>query len=582
MTGAPAHVEERPQADSPTPRSVERTAVRVGLVLLLAGAGAYLVYLTRGTSFWQDEWDFILFRRGGDVDTFLEPHNDHLSLVPVAVYKLLFATFGLEDSAPYRIVVIALHLVVAALVFVYASRRVTDVLALVAAALVLFVGPAWQNIIWPFQIGWLASLAAGLGMLLALDRRTQAADLAACGLLALSLASSGLGLPLAIGLVVELGLGRELRRRIWIVAAPMLLYGLWYLGYGGSNRAGASLAETPGFAAEAFAAALAALFGVAGNTVADGSQSLDWGRPLAALAAALLVTVVVRAGRLSPRLGMLIAAGLSFWVLTALSRGAFAEPWESRYMYVGALVIVLAGVEVARGVQIPRPVVAVLAAVACAVVIANLEAFRQGADLLRANGGASRARAAALDIVRPVVDRGYLFVRYGDIQYPAGAYYDAVDQFGSFGGTPEQLSAEREGARQHADGVMADALRLRLESASAPVPLGPAPAVVAASGGEARAEGSCIAFRPESTRSPRATGALEVTLPPAGLRLAAGEGSSTEVAVRRFAATFQPPLGRVREGALAVLRALADRAAKPWRVRLSSGGPVTACGLRPR
>ena len=67
---------------------------------------------------------------------------------------------------PYRAVVVALHLVCVALIYVYAERRVGGWLAFAAALLILFLGPAWQVIVWPFEMAWVASLAAGLGALL--------------------------------------------------------------------------------------------------------------------------------------------------------------------------------------------------------------------------------------------------------------------------------------------------------------------------------------------------------------------------------------------------------------------------------
>src|SRR5438045_469852 len=75
------------------------------------------------------------------------------------------------------------------------------------------------------------SRGAGVGALLALDRRDRAGDVAASLLLALSLASSGVGIPVALGVIVDV-LGRRGRsRELWILAAPLILYGIWWLAY---------------------------------------------------------------------------------------------------------------------------------------------------------------------------------------------------------------------------------------------------------------------------------------------------------------------------------------------------------------
>ena len=133
----------------------------LALAALLVAAAALLLYETRGTTFWVDEWQWFLHRRDTSLSTFLEPHNEHLSLVPLAIYKALFALAGTDSYTPYRLPVIAAHLGVTMLVYVYATRRVGAVLGLLAATLILLLGPAWQNFMWGFQVGWLISLGAG-------------------------------------------------------------------------------------------------------------------------------------------------------------------------------------------------------------------------------------------------------------------------------------------------------------------------------------------------------------------------------------------------------------------------------------
>ena len=101
--------------------------------------------------------------------------------MPVLVYKLLFSTVGIDSYLPYRVLGLAMHCGVVVLLFSYARRRVGDVLALAAAAAILLLGTAWQDVLWPFQIGFLGSLAAGIGALLALDREDRRGDVAGRG-----------------------------------------------------------------------------------------------------------------------------------------------------------------------------------------------------------------------------------------------------------------------------------------------------------------------------------------------------------------------------------------------------------------
>src|SRR5207248_99128 len=67
--------------------------------------------------------------------------------------------------------------------------------------------------------------------LLMLDRSDRAGDIAASVLLAVSIASSSLGIAVAVGLAVEVLWGRRRWRDAWIVAAPLVLYALWWVPY---------------------------------------------------------------------------------------------------------------------------------------------------------------------------------------------------------------------------------------------------------------------------------------------------------------------------------------------------------------
>ena len=123
--------------------------MRVSAALVLAGlmavCAAGLLYAGRALTFYYDEWDFVQGRRGWTVDTFLQPHNEHLSLVPVAIFKLLFVTAGLDHYWVYRAVNVGFHLICVALLYVLARRRLGPWLALAAAVPILFLGSAWRG-----------------------------------------------------------------------------------------------------------------------------------------------------------------------------------------------------------------------------------------------------------------------------------------------------------------------------------------------------------------------------------------------------------------------------------------------------
>ena len=571
------------------PRRSALPAAVLGLVLLVAAALLYREM--RGSTFWFDEWNWVIGRRGGGLSTYLEPHNQHLSLVPIALYKLLFATAGLDQRWPYRLMVIAAHLSCVTLLWIYGTRRVGAWLALVPAVLLLGFGPGWQNFLWPFQVAWLVSLGAGLGALLLIERRDRRGDVAAAGLLGLGLSSSGLGLPMAVAVAVELLWRRADRARLWVVGAPLGLYVLWYLAYGQSSVIEANVVRVLRFGADAAAAAAGALAGLTGPAIPDVGGSLQWGRPLALAAVVVLVWRVVLARGPTPRLAALVAGALAFWGLTALSRVNIANPYESRYLYVGALFILLIGLELARGVRVPPRSAALLVAVFAVVTVSNLGALHDGAKYLRRSSGNGAAELGAMELARAQVRPEFIPDVFRLSTVFAGAYFPAVAELGSAAPSAAELAAGPELAREAADVTLtrisferdgALVLPLAPPGADAPVPGAIPPVVDRAGGGRADTSGGCARYRPLGFRPARVPALLELTVPAAGLVVTAGRDAPVRILVRRFAGRFSSPaLGTLAPGASALLRFPADAAAAtPWHVRLVPSGAVSACAAR--
>jgi hypothetical protein len=553
----------------------------IALAGLLVVGAAFIYYETRGTTLFSDEWGWALERRGGGLDTFLKPHNEHFSLIPVALYKLLFVTVGLGDNGPYRAMVVAGQLTCVALVFVYAKRRVGSYLALLGAALLLFLGPGWQNILWPFQIGSLLSLAAGLGALLMLDRADGRGDVGACVLLGVSLASSGLGLAIALGVAVEVLWGRRRWRQAWIVAAPLALYALWWIGYGNAhNFVRHNIVAVPGYAADAAAAAISSLAGLTEAAALRPDTPLAWGRPLAVLAVVVLLWRLAATQPVPRRVLTLLAIVLSFWTLTALNRAQISTPFESRYIYVGAFFLLLLAVEVAHGTRLPRRARPLLAVAVAAAIVSNLGVLRDNARFLRSQAQLVKADLAAVDIGRPVARRDLVlttFPAYPLLVVKVGSYLAAKKAIGSPASTPTELAREPEAARRVADLTLIDIHRIRLQPAPRGLRPGTPPAVEAAAGGTVVRRGACVSILPAGATPADASHRLDVAVPSAGLVVTAHGGSVT-VSVRRFADEFQP-VGRRARSVSAVLRIGPDLSARPWHARVAPTDGATVCGV---
>jgi hypothetical protein len=553
--------------------------------VMLALAGAFVLWETRGTYFWFDEWMWIAERRDLSASAFLEPHNRHLSLVPVAIYRVLFETVGLDNYWPYRVVLIIGHLTCAIVLFAYARSRVGPVLGVAAAAAILFLGPAWQDILWPFQIGWLISMAAGVGALLALDRRDRRAGVVAAVLLGLSLASSGIGVAFLLTAAVDVVLGRRRWRDGLIVALPGALYTLWWVVYQTAGPAEhLELTDVPLYLVRSACASLLSLFGLFRPDAPFLKQphvSLLAGLPVLLSALALAAWRLYRLRRVPARVVALFVGVIAFWALTGIQRGVVAPPGTPRYVYVGSLFLLLIAAELARGAVLRRPLVVALVLVAVAGAAYNVPLLRDAASGLRGEGEMTRISLGVLEIAQPnvrsrevlTIIRGYPFVLL-----TAGKYFAAERAWGqAVAATPSQIAAASPPIRQTADQELARIERASVRPAAGWEPLGAPPQPERATGGRLMHAGACVTFARRSSGSRAPPAAIDVELPREGL-LVRPEGDPATLSVRRFGDFFQPkPLATVASGRAVHLRIRPDRAPQPWRVRVQAREAATVC-----
>jgi hypothetical protein len=547
-------------------------------VALLVAAGLIL-YLLRGTTLFFDEWLWAQSRRGSSVSTFLDSYNGHLSLVPILIYRVLFAVGGLHDYLPYKLTAIAGHLACVLLLYVYLNRRVGPPLALMAAILILFFGPGWQEILWPFQIAWLVAIGTGVGALLMLDRRDRRGDVLACLLIAISLASTSIGVAVALGIAVEIALARRRWRDAWIVAIPLALYVVWALAYQSRTFEG-SVFGAASFMYESAAVALSALFGLSGVTPLDVTGTLvTYGAPLAVAAGALLIWVTYRRGGWPARAVALATVLVVFWGLTALGRSGFGGPETSRYLYASCFFVLLLAGELAAGVRVAWPAIAALAVVTVAATLSNLGVLRAEAGFVRLIDARTKAVLAALDLDRNLVAPGFVatvFPGYPYVPLNATKYFAAERTLGTPAYSLTQLASASPDARATADSQMMLIRRMALQPASSGPTAGPPPLVGISLGGSVTKSPSCVAFRPSAV-PPGVPSEIQVTLPRAGVWLSSSRAPAT-IGVRRFGDTFRQ-LGTLAAGAAATLRIAPDAAPQQWHMQVVADGPVRVCGL---
>ena len=123
-------------------------------------AAVLLLWLGRGMTFFWDEWDFIGTRSLGDPATWMAPHNEHWSLLPILVYRAMVETIGIGSYLPYLAVVALLHIAVVAAVY----RLVRDAtgngpIAVAAGLVIALFGSGFENLFWGFQTGFVGATA---------------------------------------------------------------------------------------------------------------------------------------------------------------------------------------------------------------------------------------------------------------------------------------------------------------------------------------------------------------------------------------------------------------------------------------
>lgn len=542
-----------------------RNAPVVLMGAALLASAALLLALTHGLTFFQDTWEFLMNRRDFSADSLLEPHNEHIVVVQVAIQIFLLEVFGMSSAAPEHLLLILALLAAATLLFVYARRRVGPWPALMAAVLLLFLGPAWQDILWPFELGFVGSVLLGLAMLLALDRDDRRGDVAATVFLAIAAGFSSLGLSFVAAAAVNV-LQRHRERgwgRAYVVAVPAALFALWYLGWGHEAENHVTLENvlsSPPFVLEGLAASVEALLGLSEAPI-EGVAEVGWGQPLLVALIVLVIYGQVRRPGFSSGFWVIAAATATNWLLAAFNFIPGREPTTGRYMYAGGLFILLMAVELLRGVRVSRTALLVSGAVTLAAVAANLVILRDGSRWLDNQTVLTKADLAAIEIARRTVDPNFVLnpevagtPSLIDVQ--AGKYLEAEREHGSPAYTPTELVSAPEAGRRQADIVLSQALPLSTETFVGAKPDPQGRCVVVPAGGRR----SAIALRPGVTRVEVAPG------PPASFSL------------RRFAlAEYPVPTEGAPGGSTTLLTVPRDGSPRPWRLRVEAEQAATVC-----
>jgi hypothetical protein len=557
-------------------------------ILLLAAAIAVstllLLHLGRGQTLVVDQWGYLSAYRSWSPGSLFTPHNGHLIVLPLLVYKAMFAAFGIGSQLPYQLVTLALSATVAVLLFALVRDGIGDVLALAAATLVLFYGAGADVILPTFQFPNQIGLASGLAMLLVLRRGDVRGDAAACLFLAMSLASFSIGLAFAAGATVTLALrpGSKRFRRAWLVAAPVAAYAAWVLWARKFNQdtiyvhnlkiVGSALADQLG----AVLAGLTGLFTTPNGpppSVGVSPIRTDWGPALVVGLAAILVSRLRRPPRPSASALAAVAVLATYFLLVAIALNAFRNTSDTRLVYLGSVLTLLAIAELYAPFRPGQKALAAIGAVFVISMCANIAELGDSAKLLREQSAMNRAKLAAVGIAgRTAPPELAVEEPPASMSFDVETLRELEAEFGSPAFSETELLTASPGARRAADEELVRALAISPRPAKPVKPSAAANRIAlrSASNGVVRQRGACVKLLPV----PGAEMDAVVRLPAGGMAYTASDGPA-EVSLGRFADA--PTVGLPRRSGSVAIRIATDASGRPWVAAVRASGPTLVC-----
>jgi hypothetical protein len=298
----------------------------VGVIVVTAW---WYLRVSRGQSFLRDDWRVAT--RSLSFSDLLEPHNGHLSLVPLAIYRALLGEFGFETYAPYRLLGSISLLSLGVALFLFVRSRVGSPVALVVAVSVLWL-PTMN--LTPFLANYHIALICAVVCAVAMPSIDRRSDVILGLALALALATSSVGVAAAVACAVHAMMLRLRPSRLIAVAVPSLLWVLWWRTLGNQPRPPVRPSILSGLAdvADGVFGSFSAL--AAGWWVGGVALLAGW---------AILFVKRMMTDRMSARTQLAWTVGLLvWWGGLVWSRPDAADSFNTgRYEYVGAVLILL-------------------------------------------------------------------------------------------------------------------------------------------------------------------------------------------------------------------------------------------------
>jgi hypothetical protein len=559
--------------------SARTSALILGLAAAIAATT--ILWLNRGTTFWNDQ--FMWFGDASQGLSLLEPHNSHLIATTRLLYEIATGAVG-ADYLVYRLAGVIGVLAAATLYYAWARRRLGPGWALLPAILLLFLGSAWQHVVGSIGFTVTVSVALGIASLIALEGRSRGRDALARLLLTASILTYTVGLAYLVGIAIKVLFDRKRLRRLWVFLVPLLLYATWYFWaqkFDQGRTEAENLLHVWEFFARSAAIDVGALtgvnipfsrFGHAAPVTTAPASFLGW---VAAGGLVIALLLRFRAGGMSRSIWASLAILLTYWLAAALADirlGDGTQVDAVRYVFPSTVGLLLVIADAGKGITIRRSWTVALIAVFAFSMAMNLVFLKDGGFYLRQSaesskiglamvelrGGLEPGRDAAVDTV-PDPDRipsstGPAHLGPDDVIFSpmfTGSYLDSVVEFGSPAYDLDQVRALPAPDRAAAD---RDLMRV---------------GTVAISGDEEP---------PPQARCARLDGSTPTPLSPGDDYFKApGGAASLVLSLGRFGDPPGVPLPPLPAGRWIDLAPQPDAAPEGWYVTLPAGSKATYC-----
>ena len=440
------------------------------LALLTVLSAALLLTLRANIGFFLDDWGLVVYREDSPTDWLL-PHNEHIVVIPAALFKLSLAVFGMT-AFPIHLLGVAAFLLSVWLLFFWLRPLVGEAASVLGCAVLLFLGAAAEDLIWAFQIGFFGSVAAGLAALLLLRRKTLRGDVLACLLLVVSLLFTTLAIPFAVGAATQLLFRDGLRpgwkaffRRSWVFLIPAALYIAWWAGWGHLAPNSLSLhnaIRVPLYVLSALGYAGASLTGP--FPLREIVLNFIWALP-GLLVAGAFAFLLHRRRQVPVAFLVAAALALTFWVLSGLNYIPGREFASSRYQYPSVIFLLMLLGGAFAGLRPDRRILKWMAAIAVLAIAVNITALIYTFnDRYKDYEERGLISLTAFDISSETVSpEAKVGISLDDVAYiDAEAYLAAVDKYGSPGLNEDEIDEASEEHRIRLDQLLVSTLPVRV------------------------------------------------------------------------------------------------------------------------